>query len=391
MTVSRVAPLMRARDGEEARVTYIELFFDLIYAFAVTQLSHKLVHNLTLSGAFEALVLWFAVWLGWQYTCWVTNWFDPDRIVVRLLLLAIMLIGMLMAASLPDAFGGRGWIFAVSYVAIQFGRSVVVLGFLGGHHTLSANFRRICGWLAISGVWWIAGCLAQGSSRFCLWTIAVLCEYVSPMFGFALPWLGRSRSSDWRTAEGGHIAERCQAFVILALGESVLVTGATLSDTSRWSMPTLTGFLLCFAASCAMWWIYFDTGSRAGSKAIAHASEPGMMAAYFHYIHVILIAGVIACAAADDVVIEFPLLAMTRANAWLLLGGPLLYLAGNALYKRVIYGRYPLSHWIGMALLAILALFVMHTNLLFSCLGTTLILMLTAGWESVSRRRHARA
>jgi low temperature requirement protein LtrA len=138
------ARFLRERDGHEARVTNVELFFDLIYAFAVTQLSHRLVHNLSAFGALETLVLWFAVWLGWQYTCWVTNWFNPERIQVRLLLFVVMLVGMVMAASLPLAYGERGLVFAISYVAIQVGRSLVVLAFLGRHHALTANFRRIC-------------------------------------------------------------------------------------------------------------------------------------------------------------------------------------------------------------------------------------------------------
>lgn len=69
--------VLRQRDGHHARVTFEELFFDLVYVFAVTQISHELLHNLTLTGLIETLVLWFAVWLGWQYTCWMTNWFDP--------------------------------------------------------------------------------------------------------------------------------------------------------------------------------------------------------------------------------------------------------------------------------------------------------------------------
>lgn len=379
--------LLRPRNGEEAKVTYVELFFDLIYAFAVTQLSHKLVHDLSLLGALETLVLWFAVWLGWQYTCWVTNWFDPERIEVRLLLLAIMLIGMVMAASLPYAYAGRGLIFALSYVGIQLGRSLIVLLLLGRHHALSANFRRICGWLTISGLGWIAGGLSHGTLRFALWTAAVLCEYISPMIGFALPVLGRSRSTDWRSAEGGHIAERCQGFVILALGESVLVTGATLSDSANWSAPTVISFLVCFTGSCALWWIYFDRGSRAGSRAITESSEPGMMAAYFHYVHAVLIAGIVACAAADDLVIEHPDHAIGLTSALLLLGGPFIYLLGNALYKRVIYGRIPLSHWIGAALLALIVPFAFRTDLLMVCGLTTLTLMTVAAWESISRRR----
>ncbi|MGF7134239.1 low temperature requirement protein LtrA [Paraburkholderia sp. EB58] len=384
------ARFLRERDGHEARVTNVELFFDLIYAFAVTQLSHRLVHNLSAFGALETLVLWFAVWLGWQYTCWVTNWFNPERIQVRLLLFAVMLVGMVMAASLPLAYGERGLVFAISYVAIQVGRSLVVLAFLGRHHALTANFRRICGWLVISGIAWIAGGLLDGLPRFACWSAAVLCEYISPMFGFPLPLFGRSSAADWRTTEGGHIAERCQAFVILALGESVLVTGGTLSDLSAWTAPSIIAFLVCFAGSVAMWWVYFDTSSSAGSRAIERSSEPGLMAAYFHYVHVILIAGVIVSAAADDLVILHPPERIDWPTAWLLLGGPAIYVAGNGLYKRVVYGRFPLSHWVGLALLALVVPFAFHTDLLMTGGLTTAVMIVVAAWESISRRTSAR-
>jgi low temperature requirement protein LtrA len=386
-----VARFLRPRDGEEARVTYVELFFDLIYAFAVTQLSHRLVHDLGAFGALQTLILWFAVWLGWQYTCWVTNWFDPERIPVRLLLFAVMLVGMVMAASLPLAWGERGLVFAISYVSIQVGRSIVVLRFLGSQHTLTPNFRRICGWLVISGSAWILGGLLEGPARFTCWAFAVLCEYLSPMFGFPLPGLGRSDAADWRSAEGGHIAERCQAFVILALGESVLVTGGTLSDIESWSAPAVIAFLVCFLGSVAMWWVYFDSSSSAGSRAIRRSGEPGLMAAYFHYVHVILIAGIIVCAAADDLVILHPDERVGPATAWLLTGGPAIFVVGNGLYKRVVYGWFPLSHWAGLFLLAIVVPFALHTDLLMTCALTTVVMIVVAVWESVSRRSLARA
>ena len=110
--------LLRRRDGHHARVTYDELFFDLVYVFAITQLSHELLHNLTLGGVFETLILWFAVWLGWQYTCWTTNWFDPETPRIRGMLFAVMLAALIMASSIPGAFGDRGLVFALAYVAI---------------------------------------------------------------------------------------------------------------------------------------------------------------------------------------------------------------------------------------------------------------------------------
>jgi len=254
-------PLLRWRDGHHARVSFAELFFDLVYVFAVTQLSHELLSNLTLTGVVQTLILWFAVWLGWQYTCWVTNWFDPETPRIRSLLFAVMLVGLVMAAAIPGAFGERGLIFALAYVAIQVGRTAYIVFELGKDHPLAANYRRMLGWLTIAALFRISGAFMEGWSRAALWAVAVLCEYVSPMFGFALPGLGRSRTSDW-TIEGGHLAERCQLFVIVALGETVLATGATLGRAEGWDAAILSAMLATFLGTLAVWWLYFWTSAR---------------------------------------------------------------------------------------------------------------------------------
>ena len=97
--------LLRTRDGGEQRVTPLELFFDLVYVFAITQLSHLLLDHLTVGGTLETLFLLLAVWWAWVYTTWVTNWFDPDRLPVRLMLVAVMLASLVMSVAIPDAFG----------------------------------------------------------------------------------------------------------------------------------------------------------------------------------------------------------------------------------------------------------------------------------------------
>ncbi|BEM61243.1 low temperature requirement protein A [Serratia marcescens] len=387
--------LLRVRDGQGASVSFSELLFDLIYVFAVTQLSHYLLHHLTLTGALETLLLWFAVWLAWQYTAWVTNWFNPDTRQIRLLLFAIMLLGLFAAAALPQAFGERGLIFALFYVAIQVGRSVTVLRLLVPGHPLKRNFHRILGWLCISAVFWIAGGLAEGNARLALWAVAVLCEYVSPMFGFRLPVLGRSDSSSEWTIEGHHLAERCQLFVIVALGETILITGATLSEMESWNLPVLIASLVAFLGSLAMWWIYFDTSSKAGSHAISQAENPGQLGAYFHYVHVALVGAIIVCAVANELVIAHPDGRIQNATAAVLLLGPALYLFANALYKRLVYHRFPLSHLVGLLALAVLAPVAYLTDLLMVNGLTTLIMVVVAVWESISRgrapRRHAEA
>ena len=107
---SRVPPLLRDRSGVQ-RVTNIELFFDLVYVFAVTQLSHYLIGHSTVAGALQTGLLLAMVWLVWSYTTWVTNWLDPERMAVRLLLVVLMLVSLAMSVSLPRAFEDLGlWV-----------------------------------------------------------------------------------------------------------------------------------------------------------------------------------------------------------------------------------------------------------------------------------------
>jgi low temperature requirement protein LtrA len=290
-----------------------------------------------------------------------------------------------MAAALPEAFAERGLLFAASYAAIQVGRTIYVLLRLDCDHSLTANFRRILGWLCISAALWIAGGLAEGNERLMFWIAAVACEYISPMFGFWLPGLGRSKTRDW-TIEGGHLAERCQAFVFVALGESIVASGATLSETKDWAMPILAAFLIAFIGSVALWWSYFDTSSKAGSKVIIRSRDPGRIGAYFHYVHVIIIAGIIVFAVGDDLLIAHPTAPADLKTAMVSIAGPAIYLIGNALYKNIVYGRVPLTHLAGLAALALAVPLALFANLLV--LGGTIMLILcgVAAWEACARR-----
>ena len=114
---------LRIGDQADHRVQPMELFFDLVFVFAVTQLSHYLLEHLSLSGALQTTAMFLAVWWAWMYTAWATNWLDPDRAPVRLILASVMLGSLVLAATMTEAFGKYGLAFALAYCAIQIGRT----------------------------------------------------------------------------------------------------------------------------------------------------------------------------------------------------------------------------------------------------------------------------
>ncbi|WP_455425493.1 low temperature requirement protein A [Dryocola sp. LX212] len=376
--------LLRVRNGKVASVSFAELLFDLIYVFAVTQISHYLLNHLTVNGFVESLVLWFAVWLAWQYTAWITNWFDPEARPVRLMLFVLMLLGLYVAAAIPSAFGERGLIFALFFVAIQVGRTCATLFFIESSSPLRMNFLRILGWLCISAAFWIAGGFNQGNARLLFWFIAVLCEYISPMLGYHLPFLGRSKSeTDW-TIEGHHLAERCQLFVIVALGETLLITGSSLSRLAVWQPPTIIASIVSFIGCLAMWWIYFDKTSKAASLAIRQSSNPGKMGAYFHYVHVALVGSIIVYAVGNELTIAHPDEHITRVTNAVLIFAPALYLLSSSFFKKIVYGRFPASHIGGLLALLVLAVIANITDLLMVNTCVSVILIYVAIWEVIT-------
>lgn len=155
--------LMRIRrPGEHARVGFVELFFDLVFVFAITQVSHLLLAHLTPLGALEAAILLAAVWWVWIDTSWITNWLDPERGPVRLMLFALMAAGLILSTSLPEAFGDKGLVFACAFASIQVGRSLFTLWAVRGSPSQKANFQRISAWALLGAALWISGGWPKG-------------------------------------------------------------------------------------------------------------------------------------------------------------------------------------------------------------------------------------
>ena len=369
---------------QHSRVTYVELFFDLVFVFAVTQISHTLLAHFTLLGVLQVTLLFLAVWWVWVFTSWITNWLNPEKTPVRLLLFVMMLGGLVLSTSIPAAFEARGLWFAIAYASMQVGKTIFLwVSTPPSRPRTRMNAIRIAAWLSMSAIFWIAGGIMEGQSRLVLWAIALIIEYVSPAVRFWIPRYGASSVADWMI-EGGHMAERCALFIIIALGESIVVIGATFAELT-WTIDNVLAFVSAFVGSLAMWWIYFHIGAEAGSEQLSKSSEPGRLARLaYTYLHLPIVAGIIVAAVADELVLKHPGGHSDLKTVISAIGGPLLFLFGTVLFKSSFRGFLQLSHGAGIIALSVLAWFASELSPLVLSILTTAIMIAVAAWESIS-------
>ena len=177
----------------------------------------------------------------------------------------------------------------------------------------------------------------QPDKRLLLWGPAVLIDLLAPFAGYWLPGRGRGTTSDW-DIEGGHFTERCEAFIIIALGESIVVTGATAAAAGL-DARTVLALALAFAETAALWWVYFGLAAEGSHEVMRSCADPGRLARdAYTYLHVPIIAGIIGVAVADDLLISHPQELTSGFGLAMALGGPALYLLGGALFRARLVG-----------------------------------------------------
>jgi low temperature requirement protein LtrA len=336
-----VARFQRARaEGEEQRTTAVELFYDLVFVFAVTQVSHLLLHDLSWRGAGRAAVVLLVVWWAWNYTTWVTNELDPDSVLVRLLLIGIMLASLLLAIAIPRAFDDRALLFAGAYVTIQVGRHLFLTFASAGAGTVErGRAGRILTWFVVAGVLWLAGAFAGGTARPWLWVAALAIDYTAPIVTYWVPFAARIHTSAWQV-ETAHFAERFQLFVIIALGESIVVTGATTAELDV-TPARAAAFAVAFLTTAALWWLYFDYVAQIAQRRLELAERRVEMARdAYTYLHVVLVAGVIVAAVGDEVVIAHPTSGLSAAEIATAAAGPGIYVLALALFRKRVAGTF---------------------------------------------------
>ena len=328
------SPLRRHPAEEDSPVgaSFAELFFDLVFVLAVTQLSSALVDDLTVAGAAQTLVLLLAAWWAWIYTTWMTNWFDPETRAVRAILLVGMLASLCGAIAIPDAFDDRAGLFVAGYVGLQLIRNGFTVLATQRSDPLHAPLVRIFVWSAWVSMIWLAGALVEGEARIAVWIVALVLDYAGPLAGHWAPRLGRSVPADWDLVPS-HFSERLQLFVILALGETIVAAGVSASELEMDAMR-IAAVVVSFGVSVAFWWLHFDYHAKGLAQELhARDAERGRLGELLSYLHVPIVAGIIVSAVAAELVIAHPGERLHIDEMLPLAAGPALFLVGSVFFK----------------------------------------------------------
>ncbi|MCD2184427.1 low temperature requirement protein A [Rhizobium sp. GN54] len=383
---------LRKDDAEASSASFPELFFDLVFVFALIQLSETLVEDFTFGIASEAVLFILALWWVWIHTTWVTNLLDSEIVPVRIFLFVLMFLGIVLAIALPKAFTDMGLVFALAYCAMQLSRSLLALyAFRNGDRAAFTTFLRITAWLVVSGALWVAGGLSEPHLRVLFWVAALAVEYVGPVVRYWLPSIGAS-PPEALNVDGEHLAERCALFVIIALGETILTTGKNASAHLE-NAATMPVLVLAFLTTVLMWWLYFHHGQEKAAEKAERTSRPQETAQHlFTYGHLPIIAGIILTAVGEDFSLTHPLESGSASSALALLGGPALYLAGLGWMRAASSRIVPYAHIAGIALLGATYLLVSNTtNFLIHLTAVAILLGVAVGEAAAVKRYGSRA
>ena len=376
-------PLMRDAESPR-RVTLLELFFDLVYVVALSLISRGLIVDLDWDRAFQALIMLMAMWWTWAITTLVTDVYDPQRSEIKVLIIAVMFGALLMTTTIPEAFAGRGLIFAGTYVAIHLGRGLYLMPAVRRDRQTQRRATRIFIWFAVSAVPWVIGGVvsSEGLSREWWWALALAIDYVGFRLAYPVPGLGVVPDAQ-RAVTAEHLSERYQQFFIIALGDAILVAG-TVFSLHHSEVENIAAFATAFSTTLLLWRIYVHKSGELLPHAIARSRQPARFLNTAPYTHLLMVAGVVTTAAGFDLVLLEP--TGRTPPAWLavIIGGPALFLVGRAAFEYEVFSRMSLSRPGGVLALLTIAPGVLFLAPVYASLGAMLVL---AGVAVADHRR----
>ncbi|MEU4479636.1 low temperature requirement protein A [Micromonospora sp. NPDC023966] len=368
MTTGGGRALVRRPNGS-TRATLLELLFDVVFVAALALVSMLIAERNSWAGAGPVVIMLMAIWWTWSVTSTTTDFYDPDQRPIQAILMVTALGAVVMAAAV--AVDSHAVVFALGYVVPHLVRGVVLVSVLHRQrHQAEGRAARFLFWFLVSGVLWIGGSMVE--PQWTLWAVAVAIDYVSSAARYPTPGLGRVPVAQYENTTE-HLGERYQQFIILALGDIILVPTLEI-NAADFTRARWVAFLSAFAAMLLLWQIYV-----LGAGAIVRTTAPRLLRRATRlapYTHLVMLAGIVGTAAGFDLVVRQPTGDTPARWIALILGGPALLLLGRILFTYRIIGTAPWHRvlWL-LILLAVMPLVGGWPPVLV----TTLVVLILAG------------
>ena len=339
--------LLEAPAEREQRVTALELFFDLVFVFAITQVTGFLYHDPTWTRVAEALAILMALWFAWTAYAWLGNTAGSDEGTMRVVLLAAMAPLLVASLAVPHAFGKDALVFGAAYFLVRTLHLVAYTLLARGNPELRAVVVRLSRTiLPAAGLLVVAGLLPEPLRAFC-WAAALTIDYGGLLL---------SSIEGWRV-EPAHFAERHALIVIIALGESIVALGVGASGLAL-ETGVITAVVLGLAVAGCLWWAYFDVVATVAERKLREAGpvERARIARdSYSYLHLPMVAGIVFFAFGVKETLVHVHAHLTSVPAAALCGGVALYLLALSAFKRRNVGSFNYPRLVASAALVALA------------------------------------
>ena len=343
----RTDPVLEESAEGEQRVTSLELFFDLVFVFALTQVTGFVSSDPTWTRLLEGMAILAVLWWAWESYAWLQNTAATDEGAIRVVLLSAMGAMLITSLAVPGAFGDDGLIFGIAYFAVRalhIGAYVVVTR---GDPALRAVVWRLASTVAPAVTLLIVAGALDGTPRALCWIAALGVDYGG---------LVARGVEGWRVMPG-HFAERHGLIVIIALGESIVSLGVGAGGLDL-TVGVIAGALLGVAVAAAMWWAYFDVVAIVAERRLRGASMRDRVLIArdsYTYLHLPMVAGVIVFAIGEKKTLAGVDEHLHSVPAVALCGGVALYLLALSAFKRRNVGSFNVPRLVAAAALAALA------------------------------------
>jgi low temperature requirement protein LtrA len=325
--MSDVAPLVEepTEAEEERKTSYIELFFDLVFVFAFTQVTALILEDTSVEGFLRSALVLAMVWWAWSAYAWMTDAIDVENSVTRLIMFAAMAAGFFMALSVPDAFQDEAAWFAVAYFVARVLHTTLYAWGVRQDPGYLAAVIRLAPWFLVAALVALIGGFVDPDYRAWIWLASLAIDAVGTLT------VGRR---EWRISPS-HFAERFALIVIIALGESIVAIGIGTSDLERDTTYALS-VVVAFAGVAALWWAYFDFTAIAAERSLRRASAAARVPLardVFTFFHYPIVLGIILYAVAAKKTLEHPVDPLSDAGRWSLGLGVAMFLCAFALMR----------------------------------------------------------